>query len=174
MNDTQQAFFYVDGIPTKGKWIDLEDVTDTDDVLRELADAGHVPTDDDGDPVYGGDLLVADTDGKLAAQFLGKYGSFDLSGAKECMDDCDSRRWDYDAAAAYIGHFGTWSRSGFGDAFRGEWDSEQAYAEEFFDEHYLSEVPDSVKAYIDYEKFARDLFLDGFTFEDGYVFRTDC
>lgn len=24
MNDTQQAFFYVDGIPTKGKWIDLD------------------------------------------------------------------------------------------------------------------------------------------------------
>lgn len=37
----------------------------------------------------------------------------------------------------------------------------QNAAEELFDEIYLSEVPESVRAYIDYEKFARDSELGG-------------
>lgn len=172
MSETQSAFFYVDGIPTKGLWVDVEDVSDTDDVLKLLADAGHVPTDEDGEPVYDGDLLVADTEGKLAEQFLGKYGSFDLADLKECMDDCDDNNWDYDAAAVYIGWAGSWSKSNFEDAYNGEWESEAAFAENLFDECYLHEVPDFAKNYIDYEKFARDLFRGGdYTFEDGYVFR---
>lgn len=50
---------------------------------------------------------------------------------------------------------------GFEDAYRGEWDSERAYAEELFDECYLSDVPESVQPYIDYDKWARDVFIDG-------------
>lgn len=36
----------------------------------------------------------------------------------------------------------------------------QNYAEELFDECYALDVPDNLKTYIDYEKFARDLEMD--------------
>jgi hypothetical protein len=170
---SNEAFYYVDGVTTKGTWVDLDLVDDTDEVLQELARLGLVPTNEDGEPEYGGDLLVADVTGDLPQAFYSSgIDSLDLSGLKDCMADCDSQGWDYEAAAAYIGWAGSWSRSGFEDAYNGEWDSEQAFAENLFDECYLHEVPDFAKNYIDYEKFARDLFRGGdYTYENGYVFR---
>ncbi len=50
---------------------------------------------------------------------------------------------------------------GFEDAYRGEWESERAYAEDLFDGCYLSEVPENVQPYIDYDKWAQDVFIDG-------------
>ena len=35
----------------------------------------------------------------------------------------------------------------------------------------LADVPETVALYFDYEAYARDLFLDSFTFIDGHVFR---
>ena len=64
---------------------------------------------------------------------------------------------------------------GFQDAYCGEWDSEQAYAENLFDELYAHEVPEHIAPYIDYEAFARDLFMgDNYSMESEsgvYVFR---
>ena len=48
------------------------------------------------------------------------------------------------------------------------------YAEELFDECYIHDIPDNLKTYIDYEKFARDLEMDYSTIEIGggdYLFR---
>jgi antirestriction protein len=65
------------------------------------------------------------------------------------------------AFAAYADHMGIdhATAESFQDAFCGEWDSEQAYAENLFDELYLSDVPEHVQPYIDYESFARDIFI---------------
>ena len=60
----------------------------------------------------------------------------------------------------------------FRDQYCGEWDSETAYAEQLFDELYLHEIPEHLQSYIDYEAFARELFMDGYDYVDGYVFRT--
>lgn len=176
----ERAFYYVDGIPTKGVWIDLDQITDEDDIKQALADAGLIPTDDDeddqntGTPVYDGDLLVATVEGALAPHFLSKYDTFDLGEFKECVEECDSDRIDYDHAAAYINWAGSWSLRNFEDARCGKYDSEVAYAEELFDECYLHDVPESVRYYVDYEKFARDLFMSDYYFDDdtGYVFRS--
>jgi antirestriction protein len=116
--------------------------------------------------VYDGDLLVADADG-LAKCFLGKYGSFDLSDFKDARDSGK----DEDEIIAYINYAGSWSESDFDDCFQGAWDSELAFAENLFDECYLHDVPENLRYYIDYEKFARDLFIGDYYFEDGYVFR---
>ena len=43
-----------------------------------------------------------------------------------------------------------------------------AYAEMMLGECY--ELPDFALRYFDYERFARDLFMDGYIFFDGYVF----
>jgi len=165
---SEEAFYYVDGMPTKGMWIDLEDIGDEDEIIAALHEAGYCAED------YDGDLLVADTQGDLASHFSSNFGAFDLSGFKECMEDCDSNDIDYDHAAAYISWAGSWSLRNFEDSRCGKYDSEVAYAEELFDECYLHEVPESVRYYIDYEKFARDLFMGDYYYDEdtGYVFRS--
>jgi len=173
----ERAFYYVDGIPTKGVWIDLDSITDEDDIKQALADAGLIPTDDEdqvtGTPQYDGDLLVATVEGNLAKHFLSRYDTFDLKGFKECAEECDAERINYDHAAAYIDWAGSWNLRDFEDARCGKYNSEVAYAEELFDECYLSNLPESARDYIDYEKFARDLFASDYYFDDdtGYVFR---
>jgi len=64
-----------------------------------------------------------------------------------------------EAYACYVDHEGIDHATveGFEEAYCGEWDSEQDYAEYLFDECY--EVPDYLQFYIDYEKFARDIFI---------------
>ena len=66
------------------------------------------------------------------------------------------------AFAAYADHVGIdyATEESFQDAYCGEWDSENAYAEHVFDELYLHEVPEHIQGYIDYEAFARDLFIN--------------
>lgn len=51
----------------------------------------------------------------------------------------------------------------FQDAYCGEWDSEKAYAENLFDELYAHDLPDHIAPYIDYEAFARDLFIGDYS-----------
>ncbi|OZT47731.1 hypothetical protein CH230_25530, partial [Salmonella enterica subsp. enterica serovar Heidelberg] len=58
------------------------------------------------------------------------------------------------------------------DCWCGEADSEEGFAVEFdSDTGLLADVPETVALYFDYEAYARDLFLDSFTFLDGHVFR---
>lgn len=66
----------------------------------------------------------------------------------------------------------------FEDAYVGEADSEQEYAEELFNDLFLADVPENVRAYIDYDAFARDLFINDYWSSpspDGgvFVFRRD-
>lgn len=78
-----------------------------------------------------------------------------------------------EAYAAYVdvvgAHYAT--PEGFQDAYRGEWDSEKSFAMDWHEElgTELGELAD----YIDWDAVARDLFINGFTFKDGYVFE-DC
>lgn len=79
------------------------------------------------------------------------------------------------AFAAYAGHVGVdyANAERFQEAYCGEWESEKAYAEEVFDELYAHDIPENLRCYIDYEAFARDLFInDCFSVEnpEGGVF----
>lgn len=165
-----QCFWYVDGEPTKGKWIDMDYINDTDEVLEELAEAGYVKRNEDGEPEYGGDLLVADAEG-LALKFLGSYGAFDLDDFVDCRDYLDSRQCtaSEEALIAYIDMAGSWSKRGFEQDYVGEADSEEDFAEQHVDECW--EVPEHLQYYIDYERVARDIFINDFYFTDGFVFR---
>ena len=102
-----QAFWYVDGEPTKGKWIDMDCIDSTDEVLEELAEAGFIPRDEDGEPEYGGDLLVADAE-DLAKAFLGRHGTFDLDDFVEARDHCSRNHVDEDAVVAYMDYESVW------------------------------------------------------------------
>ncbi len=165
-----QAFWYINGEPTNGKWIDMDSIDSTDEVLEELAEAEIIPRNEDDEPNYGGDLLVADAEG-LAKAFLNRHDTFDLDDFVEARDYCSGNHVDEDAAVAYVNYAGSWSKSDFEDSYQGEADNEVAYAEQLFDECYAHDIPENLRYYIDYEKFARDLFMSDYWFEDGYVFR---
>ena len=59
--------------------------------------------------------------------------------------------------------------SKFRDAYEGEFDSEVDFAYYFVDEGLFGEVDEKIYCYLDFNKIARDIFMD-YTFVDGYVF----
>lgn len=75
---------------------------------------------------------------------------------------------------AYAGHVGEHyaTEEGFEEAYRGTWDSEEAYAESLIDDGVLGDIPDALVNYVDTGKFARDLFLYDYWRDDstGAVF----
>ena len=166
---TDRAFFYVDGIPTKGMWIDLEDVADFDEVKEQLVEGGFITED------YDGDILVADIEGAIATQcYTSAHDYFDMTLYKSIMDDVDSGGLDEGAVAAYIDMQGItyWSITDFEDSYQGEADSEVAFAEQLLEDcGDLDAIPESLRYYFDYEKYARDLFITDFYLTNGYVFR---
>jgi antirestriction protein len=79
-----------------------------------------------------------------------------------------------EAFAAYAGNIGgDADEAGFEEAYCGEWDSEEAYAEDTMDDLY--DIPDHLVMYIDWEAVARDWFCGDYYSIDGgagiYVFR---
>jgi len=72
-----------------------------------------------------------------------------------------------EAFGAYAGHIGGdyATEEGFLEAFQGEWDSEEAFAENLAEE--TMEIPEHLRFYMDYEKFARDLFMGDYFSVDG-------
>lgn len=161
-----RVFFYVDGIPTKGLWIDM-DLIDSWDEIKDALVEGEFCTAD-----YDGDILVADAEG-LCRPFAGTYGGFDLDEFVDCRDH--KTHAPDEAKVAYVNWMRSWSGDRFDDAyygdFSGESDPELAFAENYVDEAgLLSEVPEDLRYYFDYKAFARDLFINDFHEEDGFIF----
>lgn len=156
---TNCAFYYVDGIPTKGCWVDLSKIDDTDDVLAALVIAGVTELN------YGGDLLVADVEGALSWAFYSSQSDLlDLYEFVACREECD----DEEAAAAFIEWFGLWDSNTFDEAYQGRYASEEAYAEQLIEETgMLAEIPDHLQCYFNYDQFATDLFICDYYFADG-------
>lgn len=99
----------------------------------------------------------------------------------------ESQNIDTDALTAYIEDvLGTTYASNytdadalldsFNEAYQGQHDSLADYAEQLLaDSGILRDVPDTLRAYIDYEAYGKDMELSGdVTCVSGYVFRTDC
>lgn len=78
-----------------------------------------------------------------------------------------------EAFAIYYNNIGDLesAKTNFEDAYLGEYDSFLDYATEIFDELYAHSIPESLRTYIDYAAFARDLDAEGYFIEDGHVFR---
>jgi antirestriction protein len=57
----------------------------------------------------------------------------------------------------------------FEDDYQGEYKDEEDFTYEIVEQCY--DLPEFAKTHLDYEKFARDLFIGDYWFEDGYVFR---
>jgi len=73
-----------------------------------------------------------------------------------------------EAYVAYANNVGVdyATEEGFEESYQGEWDSEEAFAENLADE--IMDIPERLAFYFDYEKFARELFMG-----DYYSARND-
>ena len=71
------------------------------------------------------------------------------------------------AWALYADHVGLEyaTKEGFEEAYQGEWDSEEDFAENLAED--TMEIPEHLQYYIDYEKLARDLFINDYFSAQG-------
>lgn len=153
-----------------GKWFDLEDYADKDEFIeacQEFHDRDN-PVDEDGDVIPAEHEFMFQDHEEIPAHFI-----------SESWIDPDF--WEYmeyedhnngEAKAAYMALFDKWDESDFEERFRGEYDSWEAMAEELLEETGdLEQIPESLRYYFDYEKYANDLRLGGDMCEkNGYFF----
>ena len=142
-----------------GKWLDLENYTDRDEFYEACAEL-HV---DEEDPEF----MFQDWEGIPSDMISESHVS------PECWPLLDAyEKYDEDAVNAYCHCFGEWNENDFNERYRGEYDSWEHMAEELFEETgELNRIPESLRYYFDYEKYANDLRIGGdFTEHDGYYF----
>ena len=172
MIDIQEAQIYV-GTYAKyndgslfGKWMQLSNYSD----LEEFIEACKELHKDEDDP----ELMFQDweeiPEGLVGECWLSE-NFFDL---RDVVDGLDS-----DQQEAFM----VWCRHGsyniaedahgllnkFRDDYCGKYSSEEDYAYEHVESCY--ELPEFVQTYFNYEKFANELFMMDYWYEDGYVFR---
>jgi hypothetical protein len=77
---------------------------------------------------------------------------------------------DNDAIAAYVDEAGIDGIGGFVDAFRGEYDSEAEFAEQWYTDIYSFEAPDGIV--VDWQATWDTNLKYDFTYNGGYIFST--
>lgn len=146
-----------------GQWIDLTTFGGDYDEFITYCQALHA---DEPDP----ELMFQD------------YENFPEEWYDECPSEADfdhiieytelCENWDKEAVDAYISLHGEIDADDFRDKYIGKWDSEEDYSEYIVSELYnLRDIPSLIASNIDYKGIARELFMQDYDFEDGYVFR---
>ena len=151
----------------RGVWLDLTTFADYDEFLAVCRYIHR----DEADPEF----MAQDFDSFPREWYTEGFMSereFDLIQAYAELDD-DER----EAFEVYVSAFGS-SRDdvsifdNFREAYNGKWSSEEEFAEQLAEDCcMLHGAPESLKMYFDYKSFARDLFIDDYYFESGFVFR---
>lgn len=169
-----------------GAWLDFDDFESADEVKEAVEDmlkasptALRYPL---GGPAE--EYAIHDFEGWCGIR-LGEYESIDAlwRAYKVLSKMLDDDKREPEAIRAYVDYMGAGIaeiddefRDGFDDRFSGRWDCEADFAEDLLtDCGMLDEVPEWARGYIDYERFARDLFMTDYyrDYETGYVFRTN-
>ena len=149
-----------------GKWFDLSDFSD----IKDFYDACRQLHNDEQDP----ELMFQDweniPDGLIGESWLSE-NFFEIaekiSGLSETQQEAFNVWLDYtssDIATEDINNL----VSSFEDTYQGEYANEEDFAYELVENCY--DLPEFAKTYFDYEKFARDLFIGDYWYEDGFVF----
>ncbi|KKI44078.1 antirestriction protein ArdA [Hafnia alvei] len=142
-----------------GKWLDLTDFDDRADFYA-ACQALHADESD-------AEFMFQDWEG-IPSQFVSECGiNWDFIDAYKRAEAEGSEA----AFIAWAEYTGESDYEVFDDAYRGEAESEEDYAQEMVEDNgLLNEVPESLRYYFDFEAYARDLFSSGYVFHDGYVF----
>lgn len=148
-----------------GKWLDLSDYSDKDEFLQACAEL-HA---DEADPEF----MFQDYENIPAVFISESYISEKLFDIISRIDEIDN----VEAFETYLNWRGydlenddfDSLREGFEGAYCGEYSSKEDYAYETVNE--CCDLPDFAKDYFDYKKFARDLFITDYYYDNGFVFR---
>lgn len=142
-----------------GKWLDLEDYSDRDDFYEACAELHS----DEEDPEF----MFQDWEGIPYDMISESHVS------PECWTLLDAyEKYNEDAVNAYWDCFGEWDERDFQERYKGEFSSWEDMAEELLEETgELETIPENLRYYFDYEKYARDLRIGGdLTESNGHYF----
>ena len=145
-----------------GLWIDLSSFNSYDDFI-DFCQAIHA---DEEDP----ELMFQDYEAFPRKWYDEScFGQCCFEAVREYWDLCE--KYSPDAVDAFI-DWGCEELKHFEDCYVGEYDSEEDYAREIVDECYdLEKLMGHLANYFDYDAFARDLFINDYYYDNGYVFR---
>ncbi|MEB8610279.1 antirestriction protein ArdA [Cronobacter sakazakii] len=142
-----------------GQWFDLTDFDDKDE-FQEACRALHA---NEADPEF----MYQDWEG-IPSNFASE------SSVDWAFIDAYKRARDAGRDAAFIAwadYCGECDYDAFDDAYRGEAESEEAFAQQHVEDcGLLNDLPESLRGYFDYEAYGRDLFMDSYVLLDGHVF----
>lgn len=141
-----------------GKWLDLEDYSDRDELYRACAELHK----DEDDPEF----MFQDWE-DIPRSLIGEsHVSEDVWELIEAYDE-----FDKDAVDAYMACFDSLDKDDFQERYRGYYDSWRQLAEDILDETGgLDEIPEHLRCYFDYDAYARDIRLGGDMVEDNNHF----
>ena len=160
------AFFYIDGIPTKGCWVDLDSSTTWETIaeaIREKFPAAEID-----------EILCADAEG-LAEEFLSAYDSFELKSFCEWIEAVEQSYLDPEIISAYCSNNGEWTPENVTNAeedWVGTFESDEEFGEELADQlGLLDQVPENLRYYFDIGRWAHDLLMSDYFVSEGHYFR---
>jgi len=158
-----QAFFYIDGIPTKGRWIDLETIGAWEDIQLQLSELFPSSPFDE--------VLCADVEGLASHFYSSSCDGFDLDGWLEFLEEKAGTHLSDEVINAYFENCGASSLSDVEEAYAGEHNSDLDFAQQLADDiGLLSGIDESLQCYFDWESWSRDLMYDYFE-SNGHYFR---
>lgn len=162
---TASAFFYIDGIPTKGCWVELDSSTTWEDIAQAIREK--IPGADCDE------ILCADAEGD-ASHFLTAWDAFDLRSWQDYSAALDGSHLDPEIVAAYCDNVGEWTPQGVEAAeecYAGTYDSDEEFAEELADQlGLLDQVPENLRYYFDMGRWANDLLMGDYFVNEGHYF----
>jgi antirestriction protein len=87
------------------------------------------------------------------------------------LDYCSNNKHNSEAAHEYVDNFRQWDKYDFENVYLGEWETEEHFAEELANDlGYFEKIPEAIRCYFDIQSYARDIFIDDYTFCNGHVF----
>ena len=141
-----------------GRWIDAnKDAQDIHDEIKEMLTTSPIPNSEE--------FAIHDYEG-FGGLKLSEYESIEKVAEFAALIEEHGEAW-----CAYAGYVGLEYATveDFEDAYAGQWDSEEDFAENLASE--TMEIPKYLEYYIDYEKLARDLFINDYFSVDGSDFK---
>lgn len=147
-----------------GDWLYFDDYSDFEDLKNAIIELHQ----DEKDPEY----MIQDTDNDYLKMIDESMNFDELEKAFDTYTEIENDSLDTDAIKAYVSIFGKFDKSDFEDRYQGEFDSVEAYAEDYAEQTGMLEgIPDNIQRYFDFEAFGRDMELGGDITEcNGYIF----
>lgn len=160
------AFFYIDGILTKGCWVDLSAIDGWDSVSAILAEK-YPSADID-------EILCADIEGIAKNFYASNCDGFSMTEWLEFKDSLENTHLDIEAIEDYIENNGSSDLdiSNIEDCYYGQYDDFDSFVYQFVEDCFILDgLDESLKCYFDYSAYGRDLSYDFFIGSNGHVFR---